>query len=120
MIAISLIRSLLLSLFITELFELPIAFLLGIRDKKNLALVFLINLITNPLLVMILNGILLFTGMYPAWYLIAFLEIAVVVLEYLMFDYYLKPCKVPMPVFSFLINLSSYSGGVLYETIALH
>ena len=117
MIASELIHSLLVSLLITELLELPAAFLAGIRNKRDLFLIFLIDLITNPVLVMILNGIIIFTGDTPPGHLVIGLEIAVVIAEYLLFKICLRPGRIHPLVLSLLLNTISFLGGILYDKI---
>ena len=112
-----LLRSLALSLLMTELFELAAAFLLGFRKKHDLLLVFLVNIITNPPVVMSLNGIYLFTGAYPAWYWIALIEAAAVLAEYLLYRRCLERRKIPPFLLSLVLNCISYFGGLICEKV---
>ena len=104
------IMSLLLSLSVTLFLELALAFLLSYR-KKDLLLVFLVNVVTNPPLVLFLN---IFSRYHsPAWYLILNLEIAVVLIEWLLYRKRLEQNKIPAFFLSLILNTISYTGGLI-------
>lgn len=111
--AAALLRSLGVSLLLTELFELAVAALLGVRSRRDFLLVLLVNLATNPLVGILFDGVWLFSGRMPPWYLILFAEAAAVAAEALLYRGRLQYQKLPPVFFSLILNLISYTGGVL-------
>ena len=105
------IESLLLSLGLTLLFELVFAFLLGIRKGKDFLLVALVNVVTNPPLVLILN--LLQRRSLVSLPVILALELTAIAIEWLLYRKRLEYEKLPPLVFSLLLNAISYTGGLL-------
>ena len=101
-------------LFLTLLFELSAAFLLGLR-RKGLLLVFLVNVITNPSLVLVCAFLMYNLGR-GTFYLsvLLILEILVVYIEYLFFRNYLPDRKNPL-FLSLVLNLVSFIGGLLCQ-----
>lgn len=101
------IEALLPSLLLTQLFELPFAWLWGAK-KKDLLVVLLMNTLTNPLVVM---------WHYSTWelgYIICTVlpELAAIITEAILLRKFTKntPCPVLLGIF---INLFSYSAGVV-------
>ena len=100
-----------LSLALTLAIELPLAFLLGIRKGMDFLCVVLVNVVTNPSLVLILN--LFSLRGVPPWFLIAGLEAAAVVAEALFYRKCLSRCPVHPILLSLILNGISYLGGCL-------
>ena len=109
---VDLLRSLLCSLTLTLALELGAALLLGVRARKDLLLIFLVNVLTNPPLVLTLDLVYLAQGM-PPWYLIAALELSAVGVEALLFRRRLLYARISPLLLSFLLNALSYFGGLL-------
>lgn len=109
---LELLRSLLLCLALTLVFELGAAFLLGVRDKKDFLFLALVNIVTNPPLVLVLD-LWYFSRGTPPWYLIAALEAAAVTVEWLLVRRRLAYQKIPPLLFIFILNLISFFGGML-------
>ena len=107
-----LLRSLLCSLTLTLALELGGALLLGVRARKDLLLILLVNVLTNPPLVLTLDLVYLTWGM-PPWYLIAALELSAVSVEALLFRRRLLYSHIPPLLLSFFLNALSYFGGLL-------
>lgn len=107
-----LLRSLLPSLALTLAFELGGAFLLGVRDKKDFLLLFLVNVVTNPPLVLTLDLWYFSRGM-PPWYLIGALELTAVTAEWLLLRRRLVYKRIAPLLLSILLNAISFSGGLL-------
>lgn len=105
------LTSLALSLGLTLLIELPLALLLGLRKGLDLICVALVNVVTNPSVVLILNLVSL-RGT-PPWYLIAGLELAAVAVEALFYRKCLSRCPLHPLLFSLILNGISYLGGCL-------
>ena len=100
------LSSLVLSLIMTWLLELAFAFLLGIRRSKDLLLILLVNLITNPAVVYLA---LTFRYSLPSWFLIPLLAIGV---EALYYRSYALTIRHPW-LFSLAANVISYGIGWL-------
>lgn len=101
------IEALLPSLLLTELFELPFAWLWGAKEK-DLFVVLMMNILTNPLVVM---------WHYSTWQTGFFVstvlpEMAAIVTEAILLRKFTK--NTPYPVLlGVMINLFSYSIGVV-------
>lgn len=103
-------------LLLTILFELPAAFILGLRTKKELLLTVLVNIITNPLLVYLSLFLMYHLGIKTGTILTyALLEPLVVYSEYRIYQNHLsgRNCL----VLSLLLNLVSILGGLLCQRI---
>jgi len=99
-------------LFLTLLFEVPVSFLMGIR-RKDLLLVVLVNMITNPLLCLVCRILMYNLGIGTYYYFfLAILEILVVYVEYLYFHRYLSDGKSALRL-SLILNLVSFIGGLI-------
>lgn len=107
------LTSLVLSLGLTLAIELPLAFLLGVRKWPDLMCVALVNVVTNPLLVLILNLVSLRAA--PSWYLIAGLELAAVAVEAFFYHKCLSRRFIHPLLLSILLNGISYLGGCLFS-----
>jgi len=107
------IKSLLISLLLTLLFELSLARLLGIRDREDLLLAGLVNGLTNPPLVLLLLCNRAF-GLLPMGLLTLLLELSAFLLEGRVYKALLKS---PFPPFrlALYLNLFSYSLGWLIQ-----
>lgn len=108
-----LLRSLSLSLGLTLLLELGAALVLGFRKKQDLGLIFLVNVFTNPLVVLSLNLAALFLKTPPPWYLVGFLEIFAVSAEWLLYRNRLRFTRFSPFLLSLILNSISYLGGYL-------
>ena len=103
-----LVWSLLLSLGLTEVFEGGFALVLGKRGKAML-LVMLVNLITNPPVVLV------HTLLGGGWLLIAGLELSAAAVEWLLYRYsglFSRPF-----LFSLSANALSFSLGLLIDQL---
>lgn len=101
------IEALLPSLLLTQLFELPFAWLWGAK-KRDLLVVLLMNVLTNPLVVM---------WHYSTWEL-GFLvctvlpELAAITTEVILLHKFTRSTPYPI-LLGIFINLFSYSAGVV-------
>lgn len=109
----AILLSLALSLGLTLLLETGLAALLGLRKGKDLLLVVLVNVLTNPPVVLTLALTQLYTQAPPVWYLVLPLEIAVVALEGLIYRGRLQHTKWNPFLLSVILNGISYIGGLL-------
>lgn len=116
-------------LIITEVVEIGVAFLLGVREKKNIVLIFIINMITNiPLnviLIYIVSNQVLYLSGYTGisifvWYniIVAFFEIIILFVEAIFYykrinfnkNCFFYKYKNSFPTYffmSFILNISS-------------
>ncbi len=105
------IKPLLLTLF----FEVGAAWCLGIRHRKDLLLVVLVNILTNPPLVLLSHFLMYYLGIGRGQlitYLI--LEVLVVYIEYRIYKAYLLFAYDPFKL-SLLLNGISILGGLLCQ-----
>lgn len=107
------LKSLAVSLALTLILEIACALILGLRSRRALLTVGLVNTVTNPSVVLTLNLIALVTHAPAPWYCIAGLELAVLFAEALLF----RLCLIKPPVkpifLSLIFNTVSYLGGLL-------
>lgn len=108
-----LLRSLALSLALTLLLELSAAAVFGLRRPKALLLVALVNILTNPIVVLTLNLSLFFTGESPSWLLMAGLEIAAFLTEGFLYRNRLTWKYRDPFLLSLILNTISFFGGLL-------
>lgn len=107
------LRSLALSLGLTLLIEIPAALILGLRRKEDILLVGLVNILTNPIVVLILNLFFLFTASPPPWFLILPLEVFAVLTEGFIYQKGLSYRRIHPFLLSLILNGISYFGGLL-------
>jgi len=107
------LRSLALSLGLTLLIEIPAALILGLRRKEDILLVGLVNILTNPIIVLILNLFFVFTASPPPWFLILPLEVFAVLTEGFIYQKGLSCRRIHPFLLSLILNGISYFGGLL-------
>lgn len=108
-------RVLALSLVMTIVLEEGFGRILGIRDRWNMALIALVNILTNPAVVYIYYLNLLYMGRNPAA-VTALAETAAVICEGLCYRAASRGIRHPW-LFSAGANLCSYGAGVLIMTL---
>ncbi len=91
----------------TALIEVPIFFLCGYRTAKDLILFAAVNLISN----LLLNDFL--SSVAQDWLIIFFSELTVLILEFVLCSYWLKPSLKLLKVL-ILTNATSYICGLIY------
>ena len=108
------LETLLLSLVLTEIIELLCAAsLFRIRGKKDVFLILLVNVITNPLVV------ILYYALYPVanhTVLTAVLEVSAVLCEAVYYKKYAESVRNPM-LFSVSMNAASYFIGYIINML---
>jgi len=107
------LRDAAVTLLLTEIVEIAVAFLLGYRRPREIIAVFLVNLVTNPSLnyLIFLNDY--FGLIQERLPLILFLELAVVLIEWDLLVIALRGDKRSLLGLSFFMNTCSYLTGVL-------
>jgi len=108
-----------MALILTQLIELPIAWLLGIRQKQELIALALINVITN--LPLNLSLFLLTRFASPSvsgyWFTVLLLEVLVIIIEAGLIARFLSRRKINALILSLTINLSSFAVGLIIGRI---
>ena len=111
----ALITSLALSLALTMAFETVVFLLTGKRDKKDLLLLLLVNMLTNPVVVLIFHIAVLYTD-WNTYIIIIPLELFAVLAEGFCYKKYGRNFKRPY-LFSIAANMVSFFAGVLLQQI---
>ena len=102
---------LLLALILTLLTESSVAFITGVRGRRQFAVIIIMNIMTNPLINIVLR-LLKLSGV-PYYITVFILEMAVVFIEGLIMK---KNCTIlPMNPYllSLILNLSSFTVGLV-------
>ena len=102
-----------LALILTLVIELSIAYISGFRTKKCIITIFLVNIITHPLLCYFLwmNSIIFIIPV--SYFSIIILEILVALLESVLLFFSLKQKYLNMLKLSLYINITSFVFGLL-------
>lgn len=100
----------------TIVIELIMSLLLGIRSKKDILNVILVNIMTNPLVVSILMYIT-YNRLFNTTISIIILEILVILTEGFTYKKVLTFDKINPYVLSLILNISSYFIGELLNNI---
>ncbi|MCL2323385.1 MAG: hypothetical protein FWC47_14935 [Oscillospiraceae bacterium] len=111
----NLISALAISLILTEVFEIGFFFLIGKRNKKDMMLLVLVNVLTNPAVVLIYWMVFLYTD----WNTVVtkiLLEVSVVLIEGYYYKKFGQDFKHPF-IFSAAANGFSYGMGVLLNNL---
>jgi hypothetical protein len=111
----SLALSMTLSLALTLALEAGFFLLIGKRDKKDLLLLLLVNVLTNPVVVLSFWLAVLYTGWNPSIILIP-LELFAVGAEGWYYQKYGREFRRPY-LFSFAANLFSFGMGELIQRL---
>ena len=111
----ALIISLIISLILTLVFESGFFFIVGKRDKKDLLLLILVNIITNPIVVLSYWLIVLFTNLNQYIMLIP-LELFAVAFEGHYYKKYGRSFRRPY-LFSLAANIFSFGIGELIQRL---
>lgn len=110
-----LILTLLISLMLTLIFELLLAIIVKV-GKRDLLLVMLVNIITNPAVVLIYVLISNHYHDVPGMLIQLPLEAAAVLVEWLYYRRFSEKIKKPF-LFSLAANALSYSAGIIIGVI---
>ena len=102
------------SLLLTILIEIPVAVLWGIRDRRELLIIALVQVITNPVAVLISNCFYRYTDLNLYVFQIP-IEIAVPVAEWLLYKSAIPTFKHPF-LLSFTANPMSYGTGLILSS----
>ncbi len=103
-----------ISLFLTIIIEIFFAFSFKVRKKKDFINIILVNIITNPLVVIVSLYVGLRWGLTIRNIALVIMEISVCLLEGFFYYQYLDYQKINPFLLSFLLNSLSYFLGELY------
>ena len=100
-------------LFLTIVIEECLSFILGKRGIHRLLAVLAVNTATNPVLNFILYVIRLYITVPRIGFIVAFLEIAVVIIEWRIYVYLFPEDKRGALLYSLILNAASYLLGLI-------
>ncbi len=104
-------------LLLTVALETAGAAALGVREKKGLWNVVLINVITNPFVVVSVFLVGLFYGSRASMIFEYAIEAAVVIAEGLFYRKVLPKAKVPPMLLSLILNAMTYGAGLVINLL---
>jgi len=111
------IFSLVISLILTLIIEIATSFIIGIRNKDDIEIVIVANIITNPVVVFVTNCILALNNMIVYNIVVAFMEILAVIIEAILYKDLLKYKDKSPWLISIFNNVVSFSIGVIINII---
>lgn len=104
-------------LLCTIIIEVIIGLIIGIRDKKDILNIVLVNILTNPIVVSIPIYVMIYKGINARYYTLLVLEILTVLIEGLIYSKVFKYKKINPYLVSLILNLGSYFIGELINKI---
>lgn len=104
-------------LLYTIVIELIIAFVLQVKDKKDIKTIVLVNILTNPIVVLVPTLVYIKYGYIYRNIVLYLLEIITVLTEGLIYYKLFKYKKLNPFIFSLLLNLSSYLIGEIINML---
>ena len=110
------IFSLIISFAVTVVVEIVVGLLLGLRDRHSLLMIFLVNVVTNPIVVFLLNVEYLYGLPLSRLSLTILLEITAFLTEALLYRYALKGGRNPY-FLALVLNAASYLMGVVINIL---
>ena len=106
----------LVPLVLTILIEEFTVFLLGFKEKDLYLNIIIMNIITNPTLNCVLKNTIYYFEDYSFYYII-FLEILVVLFEWIFLKIRLKSEKLPFFQIAFITNATSFLVGLIISEL---
>lgn len=104
-------------LFFTIVIEIIFAIILKVKDKKDILNIFLVNVMTNPIVVSLPVFVNIRFGLFERNITVIILEILTVFIEGKIFSKYLKFKKINPYILSLILNLCSYIIGDIIKYI---
>jgi len=105
------------SLFFTILIELCVALLLRIKNKKDIINIILVNVVTNPIVVLFPYIVGLHHGNTYRYITLLSLEIMAIIFEGFIYNKFLKYNKLNSYILSLILNIASYILGIFINNI---
>lgn len=101
----------------TIIIELFISILLKVKNKKDLLNIILVNIMTNPIVVVIPYVVYLYYGIIYRHVTLLILEILTIFFEGFTYKKVLKYNKINCYILSIILNISSYLIGLIISKI---
>ena len=98
----------------TVLIEVLFALLLGVRTTRDIMNIILVNIMTNPFLVIFSFMIKAKYGNHVYYPVLLFMEVLAVLSEGYIYSRYLEYKRIRPYFFSLILNLLSYTVGLLF------
>ena len=114
---IQILKILINSLFFTILIELVFALLLKVRNKKDIINIVLVNIVTNPIVVLFPYIVGLRYGIILMYIVLILFEIFALVFEGYVYKRELQYSRINPYILSLILNLASYIIGVYINSI---
>ena len=111
------IISLIVSLLLTIIIEISISFIIGIREKEDLKVVFWTNVLTNPVVVYIANCVKLLNNNVIYDIIVFKMEVLVIIVEFSIYKKFLDYKKKSPLLISSINNIISFSLGIIISKI---
>lgn len=109
-------KIMLVSLLCTIVIESVIAYLLGVRSKRDFVNIILVNILTNPLVVSISFSTNILFGVEYKNIVLLILEFSALITEGFIYNKYLEHRKLNPYLISLILNFASYSIGFLINS----
>lgn len=100
-------------LLFTILIEVCISLLFGVKKRRDIINIILVNIVTNPIVVLFPYVAYLFYGKMVRCIVLLLLELFTVIVEGYIYNRYLDYSKVNSYLLSLVLNISSYLLGVV-------
>lgn len=105
------------AVILTVIIEICASFIIGIRNKKDLLNIILVNIMTNPLVNFIVIFLNFYFGIFSRNVGLVILEILAVIVEGFVYKKYLNFKKINPYVLSLILNCSSYFIGEIINLL---
>ena len=103
------------SLVLTIIIEVVVGIIIGIKNKKDILNIVLVNMITNPIVNIVPIMLNIYVSLKARNISIYVLEVLILFTEGLIYKKVLNYKKLNYFLISFILNLSSYGIGVLHK-----
>lgn len=104
------------SLILTIIIEVVVAIIIGIRTKKDIFNVILVNMITNPIVNIVPIALNVYVSLKARNISIYILEVLVLFTEGLIYKKVLDYKKLNYFLISLILNLASYGTGIILNS----
>ena len=104
------------SLILTIIIEVIAGIIIGIRNKKDILNIILVNIITNPIVNIVPICLNIYIGLKARNISLYTLEVVVLITEGLIYKKVLDYKKINPFIISLILNLSSYGVGIILNS----
>ena len=106
------------SLVLTIIIEVVVGIIIGIKNKKDILNIVLVNMITNPIVNIVPIMLNIYVSLKARNISIYILEVVILFTEGLIYKKVLSYKKLNYFLISFILNLSSYGIGLILNSFA--